>query len=125
MHRLAVDRPLEVAEHADAVGSCGPCDRCASANGKRRPPAALRARRSVGIDLGVGHHQPTVVADDHAPVALVEDDRLAVDQADLVVHALRLLAQQVERAVVEHVAVLIDLDERGPPVRRGLPQHLA
>ena len=37
---------------------------------------------------------------------------------------LLLLPEQVERAVVEHVAVLVDLDERAPPVGGRLAQHL-
>jgi hypothetical protein len=39
-----------------------------------------------------------------------------------VVARVRLL-EQVERAVVEDVAVLVDLHERRAPVRRGRPQH--
>src|SRR5439155_4360057 len=36
---------------------------------------------------------------------------------------LLLLANGVERAVVVDVAVLVDLDERRTPVRRGTPKH--
>ena len=65
-----------------------------------------------------------VLPDPHAPVPVVEHDRLAVLQPDLVVLALGLLAQQVERAVVEDVAVLIDLDERRALVLGGAAEDL-
>ena len=76
---------------------------------------------ALALDVGdVGDLQAAVGTDRDAARALVEDDRLAVLEADLVVDALRLLAQEVERAVVEDVAVLIDLDECRPFVLGGL-----
>ena len=43
---------------------------------------------------------------------------------DLVVDAVLPFAEQVERAVVEHVAVLVHLHERGSPVRSRAAEHL-
>ncbi len=84
----------------------------------------------VGDDrrrLGLGDRsdlETAVLPEPHAPRPLVEDDRLPVHEADLVVHALRLVPEQIERAVVEDVAVLIDLDERRAVVLGRLPQDL-
>src|SRR5439155_2478282 len=50
-------------------------------------------------------------------------DRLAVLQPDLVELLLALGPDRVEGAVVEDVAVLVDLDERRALVRGGRAQH--
>ena len=57
---------------------------------QRRPPARLMDHDAVGVDLASSglHLQSAVVADDDAFGAFVEDDGLAVDQPDLVVHRL-------------------------------------
>ena len=71
----------------------------------------------------VRHPERPVVLDRHAALSLrPERDRLPLLQPDLVLQAMRFLAQQVERPVVEDVAVLIDLDERGAVVGGGRPQ---
>ena len=54
-----------------------------------------------------------------------EADRLAGDQPDLVGVLDVLVGQRRERAVVEHRAVLVDLDERGALVGRRGAQHLS
>ena len=97
------------------VGSFGPRDRCASANASDGRPCTSWTTIPPAACRRLGDHEPPVLPHRHAPVALVEHDRLAVLEPDLVVGPLRLLAEQVERAVVEHVAVLVDLDERASP----------
>src|SRR3954451_17284596 len=64
-------------------------------------------------------------AANHAALALgAEPDRRAVLEPDLVVLPLPLGSNGVERAVVEDVAVLVDLDEGRAVVRRGGAQRL-
>ena len=57
--------------------------------------------------------QLAVVAHHHTPVAVgAETNRLTVDEVDHHLVAHRPLGDIVELVVVEHVAVLVDLDER-------------
>ena len=85
--------------------------------------------RVVHDDLVDGHvgglgHIEAEAGLHHAVFAVgAEDDRLAVADVD---HPLlgALLAQRVERAVVEDRAVLQDLDQRGAAVLGGGAQHL-
>ena len=61
----------------------------------------------------------------HAVLAVgPEADRLALHERDAVEDGAVLLGQREERAVVEHRAVLVDLDERGALVLRGGAQHV-
>ena len=120
VHGPAVGGSLHLAEHADAgFGSLGPSEMCASPKASEGRPAHVvrhdRARVGVchGCDL-----QPAVLPHADAPRALVEHDRLPRPPADLVVRALRLVAEHIEGPVVEHVAVLVDLHERGTGMRR-------
>ena len=125
VHRLAVHRSVEVAEDPEARGLVRTEREVREPERQRRSAAGLMHDDAIGVDLGgLLDLQASVVAHDHALRALVEDDRFAVGEPDLVVHALGLLAQQVERAVVEDVAVLVDLDERGAAVGGRLPEHL-
>ena len=70
----------------------------------------------LGSTLGVDRHALLAVG--------AEADRLAVEQRDQHVVAGRLGRQGLERAVVEDVAVLEDLDERGALVFVGPAEHL-
>ena len=68
--------------------------------------------------LTVGAHDDTLVA------VGAEPDRLAVLEVDHHLVADLAAGDVVERAVVEHVAVLEDLDERRTLVGVGLTEHL-
>ena len=125
-HGLSVHRPLELAEHADRGRLGRPVRQVCQRERERRTTVhVVHHDRVLGHVGGVRDHEPAVVPDHDAPGPLVEHDRLSVHQADLVVDALRLLPQHVERTVVEHVAVLIDLDERRPLMRDRLSQDVA
>ena len=82
--------------------------------------------QAVGADLvDAGHAQrPVVVADDAELVVEAEADRLAVDEVDAVDGRGVLLGEVVEGAVVEHRAVLEDLDEGGAAMLGRRAQHL-
>jgi len=74
----------------------------------------------------VGDLQRPVELHGHAPLAVrPERHRLPVFQPDLVLgRPRRLLSQEVERPVVEDIAVLVDLDEGRSLVGAGGPQHV-
>src|SRR6476619_6891372 len=94
---------------------------------EREGRTAVDLVRDDGARVRIGHRgdlEPAVLADPHAAGPLIEDDRLPVHQTDLVVYALLLISDQVERAVVEHVAVLVDLDERRAGMLSSLSQHV-
>ena len=81
-----------------------------------------------GVLADVGHvddAQLAVGAHDHAVLAVgAEADRLAVHQRDQHLGAVSLAVIAVEGAVVEDVAVLVDLDERGALVVVGPAERL-
>ena len=114
IHLLVVNRPLDVAEHADRLGKF------------RILHAAQQIRQARLLHLLVVKHQ-VVFADSlaelhdfqlHAvhPDALVailaEDQRLAMLEFERMVGFGLAIGRPFEGAVVEHVAILIDLDER-------------
>jgi hypothetical protein len=93
----------------------------------RRRTSVRRLRDDLGgVDLvRLGDPEPAgVVADDAGGAVRPEDERLAVHERDRPLGAGRRVLQQVEGAVVEDVAVLVDLDERGALVLGGLPEHV-
>ena len=89
VHRLAVDRALELAEHADG-GRLGRAVRQVRQRERERRAAVhvVHDDRVCGHVGRVRDHQPAVLPHHDASGALVEHDRLAVHQTDLVVHAL-------------------------------------
>jgi hypothetical protein len=94
--------------------------------GKReRRIVSVMGDDAVGIDARrVADDETPVVPDVDAGTVIVEHDGSTVFEADLILLAAFLVSEDVERAVVEDVAVLIDLDERRSRMRRGLAKHL-
>ena len=80
----------------------------------------------VLADIGdVDDLERAVRPEDNATISLgSEADRLAVLEWDQHVGVNVLAGHLFERAVVEDVAVLVDLDERRAVVRVGVPEHL-
>ena len=94
-----------------------------------RPGSARRLvvhEDGVLADVGdVDDAGPSLAVEHHALLAVgAEADRLAVHERDQHVVAVGLAGDGLERAVVEDVAVLVDLDERGALVVVGPPEHL-
>jgi hypothetical protein len=123
--RLAEHRALDLAEDADARRVLRAAGELRKRERERGTPVQVVHDDVLPVHVGhVRDDEPPVVADGDAPGSLVEDDRLPVLQADLVVDALGLLAQEVEGTIVEDVAVLVDLDERRPAMLGRLTQYL-
>ncbi len=120
----AVDGALDVAQDADRGRPDGRF-------GEPRQRGRVARVGAVGVvddervlaHLGdLGDREAAVGGADHAALVLgAEADRLAVLEADLVRRA-ALAAHGVEGAVVEDVAVLVDLDEGRALVLGGGPQ---
>ena len=83
-------------------------------------------QRSALVDtVAELHHLEAVAVHADALVAvLAEDQRLAVLEQELIVGLAVLVGDVREGAVVEDVAVLQDLDERGAAVLVGAANHL-
>ena len=106
-------------------GSSGPAERWASANASDGRPCGVVHDDAGRVRLGRGRDLvAAVLAHPDASVPSSNTIGCAVFEADLVVLALRLLAQEVERAVVEDVAVLVDLDEGRSLVLGGPAEDL-
>ena len=120
----AVDRALDVAQDADRrragrrFGEAGEGGRVAGVGAM----GVVDDERLLPHLGDVGEREAAVGGQDHASLELgAEADRLAVLEADLVRLA-ALAANRVEGAVVEDVAVLVDLDEGRALVFGGRPQ---
>ena len=137
---LTLHRADQLALHLGLVG--GPLDRAEHAHRRghrRRRRQAGQRERQRRVCAGLVVHEEAVLAhvgdlDDLALTELVEDhaalvvgaeaDRLAVAQLDEHVGARFLGGDPLERAVVEDVAVLVDLDERAALVLVRAPERL-
>ena len=112
----AVVRPLDGAEDADRASASGRrVDSRARANARLGSSRwASWTRMASSPDVGhLDDAQLPVGAHHHAPVAVgAEADRLAVHERDQHLLAALPAGDVLERAVVEDVAVLEDLDER-------------
>src|SRR5438105_13377750 len=116
---------LDAAEDADAFGETR-IDHAAEQIRKARLLGALIVNQEVacrdamaqGHDLGIQAMQPNALV-----AVLAEDQRLAVFQMQRIVRLDALIGGVLEDAVVENLAILVDLDKRRALVSRGPPQR--
>ena len=108
------------------VGPVGRSARRDSANAEPGVAAMLVVNKQL-VFAHRGHIDDLATSFRAHPDALLvvgtEAYRLAVLEVDAVLGPSVLRGQRQERAVVEDVAVLVDLDERGAPVGGGPAQH--